>query len=115
MNETINITPTSVTTNGNDPRPVKIQYGNVKMQLPRLDDSNALPIELLTAGLNVIAHGWINLTQDEQIGVLAVFIAYLQREYPLLGRELDKSGDKIGDLGQIIQAWGDYKDTDPKA
>ncbi|RYQ10431.1 hypothetical protein PG2093B_1014 [Bifidobacterium pseudolongum subsp. globosum] len=116
MSETITITPTAVSADADaDARPVKIQYGHIKMQLPRLDDSAQLPIELLTSGLSVVARGWDNLTQDEQIGVLAVFLAYLQREYPLLGRELDKSGDKIADLGAIINAWGTYGDTDPKA
>ncbi len=134
MSETITITPTAVSADADAvARPVKIQYGHIKMQLPRLDDSAQLPIELLTSGLSVVARGaqlpielltsglsvvargWDNLTQDEQIGVLAVFLAYLQREYPLLGRELDKSGDKIADLGAIINAWGTYGDTDPKA
>ncbi len=116
MSETITITPTAVSADAEkDARPVKIQYGHVKMNLPRLDDSAQLPIELLTAGLSVVSRGWDNLTRDEQIGVLAVFLAYLQREYPLLGRELDKSGDKIADIGAIINAWGTYEGTDPKA
>lgn len=115
MSELIDITPTAITDAGQDPRPVHIQYGKVRMDLPRLDDSKQLPIELLTAGLSVVSRGWNNLTQDEQIGFLAVILAYLQREYPLLTRELDKSGDKMADIGAIIQAWGAYADTDPKA
>lgn len=116
MSETITITPTAVSADADaDARPVKIQYGHIKMQLPRLDDSAQLPIELLTSGLSVVARGWDNLTQEEQIGVLAVFLAYLQREYPTLARALDKSGDKIKDIGAIINAWGSYGSTDPKA
>ncbi len=116
MSEAINITPTAVSADTEtDTRPVRIQYGTVKMRLPRLDDSTQLPIELLTTGLSVVARGWDNLTQNERIDVLAVILAYLQREYPLLGRELDKSGDKIADLGAIINAWGTYGNTDPKA
>lgn len=116
MSETITITPTAVSPDvETDTRPVRIQYGHIKMKLPRLDDTTQLPIELLTAGLSVIARGWDNLTQEEQIGVLAVFLAYLQREYPTLARALDKSGDKIKDIGAIINAWGSYGSTDPKA
>lgn len=115
MSEIIDITPSAITDTDLDAKPVKIKYGSVAMQLPRLDDSRQLPIEILTAGLSVTARGWDNLTKDEQIGVLAVFLAYLQREYPRLSRELDKSGDKIKDIGLIIQAWGAWEDTDPKA
>lgn len=114
MNDTI-ITPSHIK-EGTDQRPVHIQYGDVRMQLPRIDDSTQIPLALLTAGLTVVSRGWDNLTQNEKINMLAVFLAYLCREYPLLEHEMDtKSGDKIKDIGLIIQAWGTWKDTDPKA
>ena len=47
---------------------------------------------------------------------MGVILAYLIREYPLLEVEMDrKSGDKIKDLGLIIQAWAQAGRTDPKA
>ncbi len=69
MSETITITPTAISTDAEaDARPVKIQYGHIKMQLPRLNDSAQLPIELLTAGLSVVARGWDNLTHAQGAG-----------------------------------------------
>lgn len=115
MQHEVTITP-SIIDKDKDPRPVRIQYGNVKMRLPRLDDSTQIPLALLTAGLTVVSRGWDNLTREEQLRLLAAFLAYLCREYPALEREMDKkSGDKIKDIGQIIQAWGAWGDTDPKA
>ncbi|MFR4786637.1 MAG: hypothetical protein ACLUAM_09640 [Bifidobacterium adolescentis] len=47
---------------------------------------------------------------------MATILTYLVREYPLIERELDtKSGDKIADIGRIIDAWAQAGKTDPKA
>lgn len=97
-------------------RPVHIQYGDVRMDLPRLDDSRNLPVAVLTAGLGASARGWNNLTQDEKIGFMATILAYLTREYPLFERELDrKSGDKLRDIGLVVEAWASMSGADPKA
>ncbi|RSX53029.1 hypothetical protein [Bifidobacterium samirii] len=71
---------------------------------------------VLAMGLNVVSRGWDNLDQEERIGALSVFLAYLLREYPRLERELDrKSGDKIKDIGRIIAEWCRQSDADPKS
>lgn len=109
------ITPDLIT-DEDDSKPVRIQYGDVKMDLPRLDDSRHVPLAVLTVGMSAISRGWNNLEQDEQIGFLSVILAYLTREYPRLERELDrKSGNKIKDLGLIIEAWAKESSTDPKS
>lgn len=109
------ITPTAIA----DPtaaRPVHIQYGDVKMDLPRLDDSANLPTSVIIVGLTAVSRGWKNLTQEEKINFMATILTYLVREYPLIERELDtKSGDKIADIGRIIDAWAQAGKTDPKA
>ena len=45
MSEQTVITP-STFDESEDPRPVHIQYGDVKMRLPRLDDSTQLPLAM---------------------------------------------------------------------
>lgn len=120
MSNYIDLTPSSMDHNDNE-RPVRIQYGDVKMQLPRLDDSTQLPTALLVAGLTVASKGWDNLTREEQLNLMGVLLAYLLQQYPKLERELDrKSGDKIGDIGRIFGAWAnasgsDEEPYDPKA
>ncbi|KAA8824883.1 hypothetical protein EMO92_08225 [Bifidobacterium reuteri] len=109
------ITPELVT-DQSDSKPVHIQYGDVKLDLPRLDDSRHVPLAVLTVGMTAISRGWDNLDEDEKIGLLSVLLAYLTREYPRLERELDrKSGDKIKDVGRIIDAWAKASSTDPKS
>lgn len=101
---------------GKESRPVRIQYGDVKMDLPRLDDSRQVPMAVLTAGMAAVSRGWDNLEQDEKIGFMATLLAYLFRAYPRLERELDrKSGDKLKDVGLIIGAWSEASKTDLKA
>lgn len=115
MSEQTVITP-STFDESEDPRPVRIQYGDVKMRLPRLDDSTQLPLGMISAGLMVVSKGWDNLTQEEKINFMAVILAYLIREYPLLEIEMDrKSGDKLKDIGLIVNAWADASVADPKA
>nr|DAK90201.1 MAG TPA: hypothetical protein [Caudoviricetes sp.] len=114
MAETV-ITPSSIS-ESDDPRPVRIQYGDVRMRLPRLNDSTQLPLTMISAGLMVVSKGWDNLTQEEEINFMAVILAYLIREYPLLEIEMDrKSGDKLKDIGLIVNAWADASVADPKA
>lgn len=114
MAETV-ITPSSIS-ESDDPRPVRIQYGDVRMRLPRLNDSTQLPLTMISAGLMVVSKGWDNLTQEEKINFMAVILAYLIREYPLLEIEMDrKSGDKLKDIGLIVNAWADASVADPKA
>jgi hypothetical protein len=114
MAETV-ITPSSIS-ESDDPRPVRIQYGDVRMRLPRLNDSTQLPLTMISAGLMVVSKGWDNLTQEEKVNFMAVILAYLIREYPLLEIEMDrKSGDKLKDLGLIVNAWADASVADPKA
>lgn len=114
MAETI-IAPSGID-ESEDPRPVRIQYGDVKMRLPRLDDSRQLPLAMISAGIMVLSKGWDNLTQEEKLNFMGVILAYLIREYPLLEVEMDrKSGDKLKDIGMIIQAWAEASRTDPKA
>ena len=99
-----------------DARPVRIQYGDVRMDLPRLDDSRSVPMAVLTAGMAAVSRGWDNLDQNEKVGFMGVLLAYLFREYPRLERELDrKSGDKLKDVGLIIAAWASASGTDPKS
>lgn len=114
--ETIDLTPTAKNTD-TDPRPVHIQYGDVKMDLPRLDDSSQLPTSMLIAGMTAASQGWNNLDEDQQIAFMATMLAWLAREYPRFERELDrKSGDKVLDIGRIFAAWAKAtKDIDPKA
>ena len=101
MSEQTVITP-STFDESEDPRPVRIQYGDVKMRLPRLDDSTQLPLAMIGA--------------EEKLNFMGVILAYLIREYPLLEVEMDrKSGDKLKDLGLIINAWAKAGHTDPKA
>lgn len=111
----IDLTPTK--RDKHPERPVHIQYGGVQMDLPRLDDSSQLPIDLIIAGMSAASQGWDNLDQDQRMSFMAVILAWLTREYPRFARELDtKSGDKILDLGRIFEAWADAtKDLDPKA
>lgn len=114
MAETV-ITPSSIS-ESDDPRPVRIQYGDVRMRLPRLNDSTQLPLTMISAGLMVVSKGWDNLTQEDKINFMAVILAYLIREYPLLEVEMDrKSGDKLKDIGLIVNAWADASVADPKA
>lgn len=114
MAETV-ITPSSIS-ESDDPRPVRIQYGDVRMRLPRLNDSTQLPLTMISAGLMVVSKGWDNLTQEDKINFMAVILAYLIREYPLLEIEMDrKSGDKLKDIGLIVNAWADASVADPKA
>lgn len=114
MAETV-ITPSSIS-ESDDPRPVRIQYGDVRMRLPRLNDSTQLPLTMISAGLMVVSKGWDNLTQEEKVNFMGVILAYLIREYPLLEIEMDrKSGDKLKDLGLIVNAWADASVADPKA
>lgn len=114
MAETV-ITPSSIS-ESDDPRPVRIQYGDVRMRLPRLNDSTQLPLTMISAGLMVVSKGWDNLTPEEEINFMAVILAYLIREYPLLEIEMDrKSGDKLKDIGLIVNAWADASVVDPKA
>lgn len=114
MAETI-IAPSAID-ESDDPRPVRIQYGDVKMRLPRLDDSTQLPLGMIGAGIMIVSKGWGNLTQEEKLNFMGVILAYLIREYPLLEVEMDrKSGDKLKDLGAIIKAWAEAGGTDPKA
>ena len=114
MAETV-ITPSSIS-ESDDPRPVRIQYGDVRMRLPRLNDSTQLPLTMISAGLMVVSKGWDNLTQEEKVNFMAVILAYLIREYPLLEVEMDrKSGDKLKDIGLIVNAWADASVADPKA
>ena len=114
MAETV-ITPSSIS-ESDDPRPVRIQYCDVRMRLPRLNDSTQLPLTMISAGLMVVSKGWDNLTQEEKVNFMAVILAYLIREYPLLEIEMDrKSGDKLKDLGLIVNAWADASVADPKA
>lgn len=114
MAETV-ITPSSIS-ESDDPRPVRIQYGDVRMRLPRLNDSTQLPLTMISAGLMVVSKGWDNLTQEEKVNFMAVILAYLIREYPLLEIEMDrKSGDKLKDIGLIVNAWADASVADPKA
>ncbi|KAA8828318.1 hypothetical protein [Bifidobacterium tissieri] len=109
------ITPEHIT-DDTDPRPVHIQYGNVKMDLPRLDDSRQMPTTVMVAGMSVASKGWDNLSEDERLGFVAVLLAWLTREYPKFERELDtRSGDKIRDIGLVFQAWAEASHTDPKA
>lgn len=109
------ITPTAIA-DAEAARPVHIQYGDVKMDLPRLDDSANLPTSVIIVGLTAVSRGWKNLTQEEKVNFMATILAYLVREYPLIERELDdKSGDKIADIGRIIDAWAQVGKTDPKA
>lgn len=109
------ITPTAIA-DPEEARPVHIQYGDVKMDLPRLDDSANLPTSVIIVGLTAVSRGWKNLTQEEKINFMATILTYLVREYPLIERELDtKSGDKIADIGRIIDAWAQAGKTDPKA
>lgn len=110
------ITPEADGADASDARPVRIQYGDVRMSLPRLDDSRHVPLAVLAAGMTAISRGWDNLEQEERIGFMSVILAYLTREYPRLERELDrKSGDKLKDIGRIIAAWVDASGTDPKS
>lgn len=114
MAETV-ITPSSIS-ESDDPRPVRIQYGDVRMRLPRLNDSTQLPLTMISAGLMAVSKGWDNLTQEEKLNFMAVILAYLIREYPLLEVEMDrKSGDKLKDIGLIVNAWADASVADPKA
>lgn len=114
MAETV-ITPSSIS-ESDDPRPVRIQYGDVRMRLPRLDDSTQLPLTMISAGIMIVSKGWENLTQEEKLNFMGVILAYLIREYPLLEIEMDrKSGDKLKDIGLIIKAWAEAGHTDPKA
>lgn len=109
------IAPTAIA-DPEEARPVHIQYGDVKMDLPRLDDSANLPTSVIIVGLTAVSRGWKNLTQEEKINFMATILTYLVREYPLIERELDtKSGDKIADIGRIIDAWAQADKTDPKA
>ena len=81
------------------------------MDLPRLDDSANLPTSVIIVGLTAVSRGWKNLTQEEKINFMATILTYLVREC-----ELDtKSGDKIADIGRIIDAWAQAGKTDPKA
>lgn len=115
MSEQTVITP-SAFDESEDPRPVRIQYGDVKMRLPRLDDSTQLPLGMISAGIMIVSKGWNNLTQEEKLNFMGIILAYLIREYPLLEVEMDrKSGDKLKDLGLIINAWAKASHTDPKA
>ncbi|RSX52650.1 hypothetical protein [Bifidobacterium callimiconis] len=109
------ITPEHIT-DDIDPRPVHIQYGSVKMDLPRLDDSRQMPTAVMIAGMSVASKGWDNLDENEQTGFMAVLLAWLSREYPRFERELDtRSGDKIKDIGLVFQAWTQASKADPKA
>ncbi|MFC0266349.1 hypothetical protein [Alloscardovia macacae] len=93
---------------------VHIQYGDVKITLPNLQDSGRLPIVLLQAGV-IASGGWERLTSDQQTDVMASFLAYFMRDYPQLVAEIDrKSGDKIKDFERIVQAWAEGSKTDPK-
>lgn len=118
--EYIDLTPASRETR-RDARPVRIKYGDVAMQLPRLDDSTQLPTALLIAGLTVAAKGWDNLPQEDQLNFMAIILAYLCQQYPAFEHELDrKSGDKISDIGRVFAAWAkasgsDDTPYDPKA
>ena len=77
------ITPTAIA-DPEEARPVHIQYGDVKMDLPRLDDSANLPTSVIIVGLTAVSRGWKNLTQEEKINFMATILAYLVREYPLI-------------------------------
>ena len=54
MGEQTVITP-STFDESEDPRPVRIQYGDVKMRLPRLDDSTQLPLAMISAGIMIVS------------------------------------------------------------
>ncbi|MCH4835302.1 hypothetical protein LF919_05235 [Bifidobacterium pseudolongum] len=114
--ETIDLTPTNKHED-TDPRPVHIKYGDVAMDLPRLDDSSQLPTSMLIAGMTAASQGWNNLDDDQKLAFMATMLAWLAREYPRFERELDrKSGDKTLDIGRIFAAWAKAtKDMDPKA
>ncbi|MEE1295706.1 MAG: hypothetical protein UHD09_02385 [Bifidobacterium sp.] len=117
MSKTINLTPTAK--NGKGEAPVKINYGSVNMRLPRLDDSTALPLSVLLAGMDAATQGWDNLDSETQMRYTMLLINYLVRKYPKLADELDKS-DKIIDIGRIFAAWAeasgeDEDKLDPKA
>ncbi|RYQ36628.1 hypothetical protein [Bifidobacterium pseudolongum] len=116
MSETINLTPTPRTPQA-DERPVHIQYGDVKMDLPRLDDSTQLPIDLIIAGMAAASQGWDNLDNEQKMAFMATVLAFLTKQYPKFARELDrKSGDKVKDLGLIFDAWATATvGMDPKA
>ena len=94
-----------------------IKYGDVEMDLPRLDDSSQLPTSMLIAGMTAASQGWNNLDDDQKLAFMATMLAWLAREYPRFERELDrKSGDKMLDIGRIFAAWAKAtEDMDPKA
>lgn len=112
----LDLTPTD-TVDDHDATPVHIQYGDVKMDLPRLDDSTHLPTAVIIVSMQVVSTGWDNLDYEDKIRVMATILAWLTSKYPRLERELDtKSTDKLVDLGRIIGAWADAtKGLDPKA
>lgn len=100
-----------------DTTPIHLQYGDVKMDLPRLNDSTQLPTAVIIVSMQVVSTGWDNLDYEDQIRVMATILAWLTSKYPRLERELDtKSGDKLADLGRIIGAWAEAtQGLDPKA
>lgn len=106
------ITPTVAETTLHD---VEIQYGDVKVTLPNIQDTGRMPIVLLRAAM-VASNGLDRITQEEQTDIYAAFLAYFMRDYPRLVAEIDrKSGDKTKDLERIIAAWVGGSTADPKA
>lgn len=116
-NEWIDLTPDNDGVNTTTSEPVRIKYGDVKMELPRLDDSTQLPTTILLAGMTVASKGWDNLNKEEQLNFMAVLLAYICSKYPRFEQELDhKSQDKITDIGRVFAAWAQAsKGLDPKA
>ena len=74
--ETIDLTPTNKHED-TDPRPVHIKYGDVAMDLPRLDDSSQLPTSMLIAGMTAASQGWNNLDDDQKLAFMATMLAWL--------------------------------------
>lgn len=112
---TITIQPTLVDPQANQYEPINIQYGSVQMQLPNLNDANNLPMSILLAALDVAARGWTEISQTDQLRIVGVFLQYLTHQYPALETELNKSADRIGDMGAILSAWVEQSGLDPKA
>ncbi len=116
MSEYIDLSPTTVTNETEEKDPIRIQYGDVKMRLPRLDDTRHLPLSVTVAGINAASRGWDNLEPDEQIQLCAVILTWLLKKYPRLESELDrKSSDQMLDIARIFKAWAEATAADPKA
>lgn len=112
MTNIVEITPSDIT----EPlEPVHIKYGNVKVDLPNLQDTATLPLEIIQAGI-ISAHGFNRLSDSDQTTILVAFLAYLQRDFPQLWREINaKAGNKMDDLQRIITVWAEQSALDPKA